>query len=156
MQQTNSCMKKRIALAATFAVVLAMGCGLFKRVPHSSFSLNGNWTMVTTTDDDALLGSTITVTPLDADGSAVVSTLVNNAYCVRPNDIIWKDIVSVSAGFTLNNLCNSCISSLEYRPASILILTADSLKLSGSTRSGKELVQTWRRAAALSVGPARK
>jgi hypothetical protein len=143
-------MKKRTG--STAIVVIAAGlflaaCGLFKRVPHSTFSLNGNWTMISTSDEEALLGSTITVQPLDADGYAVVSMLNNNAYCVRPNDIIWKDIVSVSAGFNLNNLCNSCISSLEYRPATIMVLTNDSLRLAGTTRSGKDLVQTWKRVA---------
>ena len=126
-------------------VVLGAGCSLFKKMQKSTFSLNGGWEMVSTTDNNALLGSLIKVSP--ETGDAVLTNVKNNTYCVRPTDIIWRDIVSVSSGFTVNNLCNSCVSSLEYRPAVIGILTKDSISVAGVTRSGAALVQTWKRVA---------
>lgn len=125
--------------------LLGAGCSLFKKLQKSTFSLNGGWEMVTTSDNNALLGSRINVLP--ESGDAVLTNVKNNTYCVRPTDIIWKDIVSVSSGFTVNNLCSSCVSSLEYRPAVIGVLTKDSIRVAGVTRAGAALVQTWRRVA---------
>ncbi|MCW3087323.1 MAG: hypothetical protein JWQ78_709 [Sediminibacterium sp.] len=131
-----------------FMLLLLVSCNIIKSLPTNTstgiFSLNGNWRMESSSDHNALAGSTISVYPISGDG--IIATLQNNSYCVRANDVIWKTITSNNAGtFNISNLVNSCSSSLVYKPAMVTVVTNDEVRLSGTTASGTELMQTWKR-----------
>lgn len=114
-------------------------------VPAGLFQLEGSWQLVLTNDDDsALAGSIISIDPATAD--AIIMVLKKNAYCVRPTDAAWKNITTTDTRnqFNTASLGNSCTSGLEYKPAT-LILVNDELKLTGTTSSGKTLLQTWKK-----------
>jgi hypothetical protein len=142
---------KKISFLLTGMICLfftVISCNVLKNLPTNTsagiFSLNGNWRLETTNDNNALTGTTIGVLPIAGTGS--ITSLQNNTYCVRENDIIWKNITSGNSGsFTVNNLVNSCGSSLAYKPAVITVITNDQVRLAGTGVSGAELLQTWRR-----------
>lgn len=123
-------------------------CDTLKSLPTNTsgglFSLNGTWQLATTNENRALEGTTIAVVPGVAD--ATVRTLANNTYCLRERDVLWRGIKSGGSGtFTLETLSNACSGTTTYRPASLTVLTADEIRVTGSTVTGSELVQTWRR-----------
>ena len=131
-----------------FMFLLFASCSVIKGLPTNTsagiFSLNGNWKLVSTNDNNSLTGSTIAVYPISGDG--IITTLQNNTYCVRASDIIWKTITSNNSGvFTINNLVNSCNTSLNYKPATVTVVNNDEVRLSGTNVSGAQLVQTWKR-----------
>ena len=125
-------------------------CDVIKGLPTNTsgglFSLNGNWRMESSDDNNALAGTSITVYPIAGNGT--ITIIQNNTYCVRENDVLWKNITSNSNGaFTISNLVNSCSSTLTYKPATITVITNDEVRLSGTRANGTGLVQTWRRVA---------
>jgi hypothetical protein len=130
-----------------FVAFILVSCNVIKNMPAEKKgieSLDGAWKLEATNDDNALMGTTISVYPLTADG--LITTLQNNSYCVRPSEVIWKDITTAShGGFSIHSLTNSCISSLVYKPATLTLLNNDEIKLTGQTASGKELEQIWKR-----------
>lgn len=133
-----------VLTAALFAL---SSCGAVKKIPVAKTGvqlLDGTWKLETTNDNDALKGSTIAVYAETADG--LITTLQNNVYCVRPTDVIWKDIESNKNGeYSINALSSSCISSLVYKPAKLTLVSSDEIRLSGQTAGCAELQQTWKR-----------
>jgi hypothetical protein len=139
-------MKNFIFLALTVSLFFS-SCDTIKNLPTNTsggfFSLNGTWTL-SSASDNALTGSTITVYPIT--GSATVNTLSNNSNCIREKDAIWKDIKNTSSGsFSVNALVSNCNNSIVYKAATLTVLTADEVRLTGQTVSGAELSQTWTR-----------
>lgn len=130
-----------------FVAFVLVSCNVIKNLPPEKSEiekLDGTWKLESTNDDSALMGSTIAVYPATGDG--LITTLQNNSYCVRPNEVIWKDITTADKGnFSISSLTNSCMSSLVYKPATLTLVTQDEIKLSGSTSSGSDLTQTWKR-----------
>ena len=129
-------------------MLIISGCDVIKGLPTNTsgglFSLNGNWRMESSDDNNALAGTSITVYPIAGNGT--ITTIQNNTYCIRENDVLWKSITSNKNGaFTISNLVNSCSSSLTYKPATITVITNDEVRLSGTRANGASLVQTWRR-----------
>ncbi len=128
-------------------LLLLAGCSVNKHLPQPKKGielLSGGWKIEASSDNNALLGSMITVYAESGDG--LVSFLQNNSYCIRPNEVIWKDITTINnESFNINSLVNSCKSSLVYKPATLTLTNSDELKLSGTTAAGKELVQNWKR-----------
>src|SRR5260221_1984180 len=111
-----------------FMLLLLASCSVIKGLPTNTsagiFSLNGNWKLTATNDNNALTGSSISVYPISGDG--IITSLQNNTYCVRTNDVMWKNITSNNSGmFTISNLVNSCTSSLIYKPATVTVITND-------------------------------
>ena len=137
-----------ISFAATcFTLFILTGCDVLKGLPTNTtggvFSLNGNWQMQSSSDNNALVGTTITVYPIAGDGT--ITTLQNNTYCVRANDVLWKSITASNGSFTISNLVNSCNSSIVYKAATLTVITNNEVRLSGATAAGTQLLQTWQR-----------
>ncbi len=138
----------RALLPTLLIVILLGGCDVIKKLPTNTtggvFSLNGNWRMESSNDNNALTGTTVSVYPISGEG--IITLLQNNTYCIRTNDVMWKNIVSATnGGFTVNRLSNSCTGSLVYKPSSLSVITNNEVRLNGTTTSGTTLVQTWRR-----------
>lgn len=134
-------------IAICFLGAVMVGCDVLKGIPTNTtggvFSLNGNWKMESSNDNNALAGSIVTVYPIAGAGN--ITTLQNNTYCVRMNDVVWKSITSSNGNFSVSNLVNSCNSALVYKAASLTVINTDEIRLSGTTAAGAALVQTWKR-----------
>lgn len=125
-------------------------CNTIKNIPTNTsgglFSLNGNWQLITSSENRAMEGTIITVVP--GINNATVRTLSNNTYCLRERDILWRGISPLEGGaFTIDNLINACEGNSIYRPATVTVLTNDEIRVKGSNTYSAELVQTWRRVA---------
>ena len=130
------------------ASILITSCETLKNLPTNTtgglFSLNGTWRLSSTSDNNALVGSTIAVYPVI--GNAVVKTISNNTYCVRENDQIWKSVKGNGAGgFTISALVNGCNGTTVYKDGTIFIVTADKVTVTSRTAGNTELVQAWDR-----------
>ena len=134
---------------ASFSLFTLAGCDVLKSIPTNTtggvFSLNGSWKMESSSDHNALAGTIVTVYPISGSGS--ITSLQNNTYCVRENDVLWKGITSNNGNFTITNLVNSCNSTIIYKSATLTVITNDEVRLSGTTSTGTELLQTWKRIA---------
>ena len=145
-------MKKMYLVTALilFLGFLFTGCDTLKKFPTNTsggvFSLNGNWSLSSTSDNTAEMGTMITVLPVI--GSGTVKTLANNTYCYREGDEVWKDIKSLPAGgFSLNQLAGACNGTITYKGGTITIENNNLVKINSNTVSGTALVQEWKRAA---------
>ena len=141
-------MKYRALAIAVAIVTIFTQCDTLKNIPTNTsgglFSLNGNWQLVTTTDNKALEGTVVQVVPGVADGTA--RTLSNNTYCLRERDQAWRNIKAGDAGvFSIDMLVNACDGTPLYKPATVTVLTNDEIRVKGSTASSAELIQTWKR-----------
>lgn len=143
-------MKTKVLLLTLTILTLFTQCDTLKNIPTNTsgglFSLNGNWQLVSTTDNKAMEGTVVQVVPGVADGTA--RTLNNNTYCLRERDQAWRNIKAGDAGvFSIDMLVNACSGTTLYKPATITVLTNDEIRIKGSTTVSVELVQTWRRVA---------
>ena len=144
---------KRIYLISALTLSVAgafTGCDTLKKLPTNTsggvFSLNGNWTLIATNDNNAEMGTTITVLPIVGSGS--VKTLANNTYCYRENDVVWKDIKTIpSGGFSLSQLAGACNGTTTYNEGTITIENNNLVKINSKTVAGIILVQEWKRAS---------
>ena len=142
---------KRIYLITCFvfaATCLFTSCSSLKNLPTNTsgdvFSLNGNWILTSSTDATAEVGTVVTVLPVVS--TAIVKTLVNNTYCYKAKDIVWKDIKSVAAGgFTINQLAGACNGTIVYKEGQITIVNNNQVKVNSKTAAGADLVQEWKR-----------
>jgi hypothetical protein len=139
---------KRVYILCAAILTLFTQCDTLKSLPTNTsgglFSLNGTWQLTTTNESRALEGTTVAVVPGVAEGT--VRTLANNTYCLRERDIFWRAIKTGQSGtFSVETLSNACSGSTSYRPATITVLTGDEIRLTGSTVTGTELIQTWKR-----------
>ncbi len=140
-------MKRTYLIALLFT---AIGCDTIKNLPTNTsgglFSLNGNWQLSATSDNNSLMGSIVTVFPGIVDGT--VKSLSNNSVCLRERDILWKGVKSTASGsFSMSNLVDACNNQTVYKAASITVLTSDEIRITGQNVQGKELIQTWKRIA---------
>ncbi len=141
-------MKKYFYIICTAYLFSAAGCDVFKKIPTNTsggiFSLNGNWLLVSSSDNKSIEGTIVTVVPGVADGT--VKSMSNNNYCLREMDVIWRNIKSMQGGsFSLETLVNACNDSKIYKGGTITVLSNDEIKISTRNASGTELMQTWRR-----------
>lgn len=141
---------KKILLTATLAIgVLAFNaCETIKSLPTNTsggiFSLNGSWKLTSTTDNNAQVGTVVTVSPAIATG--FVRSLENNTYCYRASDEAWKGLTSRSGGgFTINHLAGACNGSIVYKPGEITVLTNNQVRVNSKTVADIALVQEWTR-----------
>ncbi|HEY0058245.1 MAG TPA: hypothetical protein VGB56_03860 [Flavisolibacter sp.] len=142
-------MKKRIVVVAAAIVTLFTQCDTLKNLPTNTsgglFSLNGNWQLVTTSDNRAMEGTVVQVLPGIGDGTA--RSLNNNTYCAREKDALWRGLKSTGSGtFSAQVLVGACDGNVLYKPATITVLTNDEIRITGSSAVSAELIQTWRRA----------
>ena len=109
----------------------------------STFSLTGKWTLNSNIPENVLVGSVVTVAPVLSEGR--LTTMTGSGNCFRQSDIVWKSIASDnSGGFTISNLVSGC-SGLNFQPATIYVMNADEIRLTGKNASGQELTQVWQR-----------
>lgn len=133
-------------LAAIISIFSA--CETIKNLPTNTsgglFSLNGSWKLSSTTDNNAQVGTVITVTPAIA--SAFVKTFENNSYCYRTSDEAWRSLSSrPNGGFTIQTLASACNGTAVYKAGEITILTNDQVRVNTKTRTDAVLVQEWSR-----------
>ena len=142
---------RRILLSSLSVLLVAVtffSCETIKNLPTNTtsglFSLNGSWKLASTTDNNALVGTTITVYPLV--GNAVIKTINYNTYCMKENDEIWKSIKSNnSGGFTINLLVNACNGTRVQKDAVISVVNNDKVTVTSRTSTNAELIQAWDR-----------
>jgi len=130
--------------------LLFSACDTIKNLPTNTsggiFSLNGSWRLTSTTDNNAQVGTVVTVTP--AISSAFVKTLENNSYCYRANDEAWKSLSSrPNGGFTIQSLATACNGTAIYKTGEITVLTNDLVRVNTRTATDITLVQEWTRVA---------
>ena len=130
------------------AAILFSACETIKNLPTNTsgglFSLNGNWRLASTTDNNAQVGTVVTVTPAIA--SAFVKTFENNSYCYRAGDEAWKSVSSrPSGGFTIQSLSSACNGTAIYKTGEITVLTNDKIRITTKTITDANLVQEWNR-----------
>ena len=141
-------MKKITFLTLVGIVTLFSACETIKNLPTNTsgglFSLNGSWKLSSTTDNNAQVGTIITVTPAIA--SAFVKTFENNSYCYRTSDEAWRSLKSrPTGGFTIQSLASACNGTAVYKAGEITILTNDQVRVNTKTSTDAVLVQEWRR-----------
>jgi hypothetical protein len=143
-------MSKIASLALGLFIMSASftGCDVINNIPTNTtggvFSLNGTWSLNSSTDNNAMAGSTITVLPIAGTGS--YKTVQNNTYCIRENDDAWKTIKrNAAGGFTLSSLVSACQGQTVYKDAAINVINNDQITLTTRTAGGTELIQDWRR-----------
>lgn len=129
-------------------VTIFSACETIKNLPTNTsgglFSLNGSWKLSSTTDNNAQVGTVITVTP--AISSAFVKTFENNSYCYRTSDEAWRSLSSrPNGGFTIQTLASACNGSAVYKAGEITILTNDKVRVNTKTSTDGVLVQEWSR-----------
>lgn len=139
-------MKKITILMLSTIITSLSACDTIKNLPTNTsgglFSLNGNWKLSSTTDNNAQVGTVVTVAPAIA--SAFVKTFENNSYCYRTNDEAWKSLSSrPNGGFTIQSLASACNGTSVYKTGEITILTNDHIRVSTKTNTDLVLTQEW-------------
>jgi hypothetical protein len=139
-------MKKITLLMITGIIIFLSACDTIKNLPTNTsgglFSLNGNWKLSTTTDNNAQVGTVVSVAPAIA--SAFVKTFENNSYCFRAGDEAWKSLSGrPNGGFTIQSLASACNGTSVYKAGEITILTNDQIRVSTKTSTDVVLTQEW-------------
>lgn len=139
-------MKKITILMLSTIITSLSACDTIKNLPTNTsgglFSLNGNWKLSSTTDNNAQVGTVVTVAPAIA--SAFVKTFENNSYCYRASDEAWKSLSSrPNGGFTIQSLASACNGTSIYKTGEITILTNDQIRVSTKTSTNVVLTQEW-------------
>ena len=139
-------MKKITLLMLAGTVILFSACETIKNLPTNTsgglFSLNGNWKLLSTTDNNAQVGTIVTVAPAIA--SAFVKTFENNSYCYRISDEAWRSLSSrPSGGFTIQSLASACNGTAVYKAGEITVLTNDRIRVTTKTGNDGNLGQEW-------------
>ena len=142
-------MKKITFLSILISSILIFSsCETIKKFPTNTsggiFSLNGNWKLISTTDNNAQVGTVVTVTPAIA--SAFVKSFENNSYCYRAGDEAWKLVSSQSGGgFSINHLASTCNGTTIYKQGQIIVLTNNQIRINAKTMNDILLIQEWTR-----------
>lgn len=141
---------KAIKLFSMLAIVLAFtSCDAVRQATNTTggavFSLNGQWQLNSSTPENTLLNSIVTVSPFVSEGR--LTYVANNSQCYREKDIKWKNIRSDNAGgYTFDNLLSNCTSgSLNYQPANIFVVSNSEIRITGRNTAGQENTQSWTR-----------
>ena len=132
------------------SIVIFNACETIKKFPTNTsggiFSLNGNWKLISTTENNAQVGTVVTVTPAIA--SAFVKSFENNSYCYRAGDEAWRLVSSQSGGgFSINHLASSCNATAIYKAGQITVLMNNQIRINAKTMNDITLVQEWTRVA---------
>ena len=141
-------MKKNTFFILAAVVTFFSACETIKNLPTNTsgglFSLNGSWKLSSTTDNNAQVGTVVSIAPAIA--SAFVKTFENNSYCYRTSDEVWRSVSSrPSGGFTIQSLSSACNGTAIYKPGEITVLTNDQIRITTKTITDANLVQGWTR-----------
>ncbi|WP_207492772.1 hypothetical protein [Aridibaculum aurantiacum] len=136
------------ALGLLTLALVTTGCETLQNLPTNTtgsvFSLNGQWRLTSTTDNNAMVGTVLQVYPVV--GNATVKSIENNTYCVRANDEIWRSVKRNEAGgFTISSLASACNGTVTYNDGTISVVNNDEIIVSTRTAGNSELVQRWAR-----------
>lgn len=149
LETLNNKIMKSIKLLSLLGIILAFtSCEAVKQATNTTtgavFSLNGQWQLSSSSPENTLLNSIVTVSPF-SDGR--LTYVANNSQCYRENDVKWKNIKSDNAGgYTINNLISNCTSgSLDYKPATISVANNNEIRLTGINAAGQTNTQSWTR-----------
>ena len=141
---------KAIKLFSLLAIVLAFAsCDAVRQATNTTggavFSLNGKWQLTSNNPENTLLNSVVSVSLFSSEGR--LTFVANNTQCYRENDIKWKNIKSDKAGgYTIDNLLSNCSSgALNYKPASITVISNSEIRVTGKNSAGQDNSQTWSR-----------
>lgn len=131
-----------------FLIISLISCETLKNASNSTgnvFSLNGQWELESSTPENTLIGSRVTVTPFISEGK--ITLLKNNTQCYRENDLKWKNISSdKNGGFTINNLLSNCAGgNLNYQPAAMFVMNSNQIRVTGRNLNNQDNVQVWKR-----------
>ena len=129
-------------------IFLSPACDTIKNLPTNTtgglFSLNGTWQLTSTTDGQALKGTTINVYPVIGNGT--IKTLQNNTYCLKEGDQVWRSVKNNDAGgFTMQTMVSACNGATVTRDATITIVNNDEVAVTSRTAGGAEMIQQWKR-----------
>lgn len=141
----------RAAIGLAMMALVVTSCETLQNLPTNTtgnvFSLNGQWKLTSTTDNNAMVGTVVQVYPIV--GNATVKTIANNTYCVRNNDELWRSVKSNGAGgFTISNLSSACNGSVVYNDGTVSVVKPDEIVVTSRTSGNSELVQRWARVKA--------
>jgi hypothetical protein len=141
---------KAIRLFSILAIAIAFAsCAQLQQATNTTvgsvFSLNGRWQLESSTPENTLVGTVVTVTPVVS--TAKITTLAGNTQCYRENDIKWKNIKADGAGgYKIDNLLSNCNSgSLIYQTANIVVVSNTQIRVTGLNAAGQDNTQTWNR-----------
>lgn len=131
-------------------IIFLSACDTIKNLPTNTsgglFSLNGNWKLSSTSDNNAQVGTVVGVAPAIA--NAYVKTFENNSYCYRAGDEAWKSLSSrPNGGFTIQSLASACNGTSVYKSGEITILSNDNIRVTTKTSADAILTQEWVRVA---------
>lgn len=132
----------------TGIILFFSACETIKNLPTNTsgglFSLNGSWKLISSTDNNAQVGTVVAIAPAIA--SAFVKSFENNSYCYRTSDEAWKSVSSrTNGGFTIQSLSSACNGTVIYKTGEITVLTNDQIRITTKTVADANLVQEWTR-----------
>lgn len=141
---------KAIRLFSILAIAIAFAsCAQLQQATNTTvgsvFSLNGKWQLESSSPENTLIGTIVTVAPIVSTGT--ITTLAGNTQCYRENDVKWKNIKTDGAGgYRIDNLLSNCnSSSLTYQIANIAVVNNNQIRVTGQNVAGQENTQTWNR-----------
>lgn len=141
-------MKRALPFLLAAIVTIFTQCNTLQNIPTNTtgslFSLNGAWSLASSTDNSAQVGTVVQVFPGVTTGT--VRSIGNNNYCLRERDAVWRNLSAKEAGvFSLETMVNACSGNTVYKPARLTAISNDEIRITGQTADSKELVQVWRR-----------
>jgi hypothetical protein len=141
-------MKRTASFVLVAIVTIFTQCNTLKNIPTNTsggvFSLNGTWSLATSTDNSALVGTVVQVFPGIANGT--VRSIGNNNYCLRERDALWRNLAARDGGvFNLESMVNACEGTAVYKPAVLTMVSNDEIRITTQTVNNNELVQVWKR-----------
>ena len=143
-------MKGLAAFVLGAIVTIFTQCSTVQNIPTNTsgglFSLNGNWSLSSSTDNSALVGTVVQVFP--GVNSGTIRSIGNNNYCLRERDVLWRSLVARDGGvFNLESLVNACSGATVYKSATLTAVNNDEIRITTQTVNSNELVQIWKRTA---------
>ena len=143
-------MKGLAAFVLGAIVTIFTQCNTLQNIPTNTsgglFSLNGNWSLSSSTDNSALVGTVVQVFP--GINAGTVRSIGNNNYCLRERDALWRNLAARDGGvFNLESLVNACNGTQVYKSALLTAINNDEIRITTQTVNNNELVQVWKRTA---------
>lgn len=141
-------MKRSLLFLMVAIVTIFTQCETLQTLPTNTsgglFSLNGAWSLSSTNDNNAMVGTVVQVFPGVSTGT--VRSIGNNNYCLRERDTMWRGLSARNGGgFNLELLVSACDGTSMYKGATLTAISNDEIRITGETTGGKELVQVYKR-----------
>jgi len=110
-----------------------------------TYSLAGEWELVSNTPEQTLVGSRVKVD--DGIKEAVFTLLKENSQCYELGNIHWRSLKAKRKNnFQLQQLLSNCTPATKsYAPANIEFVNNNEIKLVGTNLAGQFSTQIWHR-----------